>query len=110
MTQSHSTSLSRSHARAYIIGYPLRRFKRLACVFSLITCIGCEQIPHTLVHTHAAGAHGPYFTRNILLLRDESGREGIGEVPGGEAIKQVCSAFLVSRTVFMMLSEGRVLV
>ena len=35
-----------------------------------------------------SGAHGPFFTRNVLLLRDESGRMGLGEVPGGEAIRQ----------------------
>jgi len=35
-----------------------------------------------------SGAHGPFFTRNIVLLKDESGRTGIGEVPGGERILQ----------------------
>jgi len=32
------------------------------------------------------GAHGPYFTRNLVLLRDSAGRSGIGEVPGGDGI------------------------
>ncbi|MDE3198427.1 MAG: glucarate dehydratase [Acidobacteriota bacterium] len=35
-----------------------------------------------------SGAHGPYFTRNIVLLTDTSGAVGIGEVPGGERIRQ----------------------
>lgn len=35
-----------------------------------------------------SGAHGPYFTRNILLLTDSAGRVGVGEVPGGERIRQ----------------------
>jgi len=35
-----------------------------------------------------SGAHGPYFTRNLLILRDSSGRTGVGEVPGGEKIRQ----------------------
>ncbi len=35
-----------------------------------------------------SGAHGPYFTRNLLLLSDTAGRTGVGEVPGGEAIRQ----------------------
>ncbi|MEI6714666.1 MAG: glucarate dehydratase [Verrucomicrobiota bacterium] len=35
-----------------------------------------------------SGAHGPYFTRNIVLLKDNSGNIGIGEVPGGEKIRQ----------------------
>jgi len=35
-----------------------------------------------------SGAHGPFFTRNILILEDNSGRTGLGEVPGGEKIRQ----------------------
>ncbi|MFV0283463.1 MAG: glucarate dehydratase, partial [Castellaniella sp.] len=34
-----------------------------------------------------SGAHGPYFTRNIVLIEDEAGHQGVGEVPGGEAIR-----------------------
>jgi glucarate dehydratase len=36
-----------------------------------------------------SGAHGPYFTRNLALLTDETGNTGVGEVPGGENIRQV---------------------
>src|SRR5258707_13467106 len=35
-----------------------------------------------------SGAHGPFFTRNIVLLTDSAGNTGIGEVPGGERIRQ----------------------
>ena len=35
-----------------------------------------------------SGAHAPYFTRNILILQDSAGHTGVGEVPGGEAIRQ----------------------
>ena len=35
-----------------------------------------------------SGAHGPYFTRNLLILTDSSGHTGVGEVPGGERIRQ----------------------
>ena len=35
-----------------------------------------------------SGAHGPYFTRNLVILTDSSGNTGVGEVPGGEAIRQ----------------------
>src|SRR5919106_2983447 len=35
-----------------------------------------------------SGAHGPYFTRNIVVLTDSEGRTGLGEVPGGEKITQ----------------------
>jgi glucarate dehydratase len=34
------------------------------------------------------GAHGPFFTRNVVMLKDSSGRTGAGEVPGGEGIRQ----------------------
>ena len=35
-----------------------------------------------------SGAHAPFFTRNLLLLTDSAGRTGVGEVPGGEKIRQ----------------------
>ena len=35
-----------------------------------------------------SGAHAPYFTRNLLILTDSAGRVGVGEVPGGEKIRQ----------------------
>jgi glucarate dehydratase len=34
-----------------------------------------------------SGAHGPFFTRNVVLIQDSAGRTGIGEVPGGEKIR-----------------------
>lgn len=33
-----------------------------------------------------SGAHAPYFTRNVVILTDSNGVEGVGEVPGGEKI------------------------
>ncbi|GJD52906.1 Glucarate dehydratase [Methylobacterium crusticola] len=35
-----------------------------------------------------SGAHGPFFTRNLVVLTDSTGATGLGEVPGGEAIRQ----------------------
>jgi glucarate dehydratase len=35
-----------------------------------------------------SGAHGPFFTRNIVILTDNSGHVGVGEVPGGEKIRK----------------------
>ena len=35
-----------------------------------------------------SGAHAPYFTRNVVLVHDSSGHTGVGEVPGGEGIRQ----------------------
>jgi len=35
-----------------------------------------------------SGAHGAYFTRNIVILKDSNGNVGVGEVPGGESIRK----------------------
>ena len=41
------------------------------------------------------GAHGPYFTRNIVILTDSAGHVGVGEAPGGStienALKEACA-------------------
>ncbi|HUD22203.1 MAG TPA: enolase C-terminal domain-like protein, partial [Acidobacteriaceae bacterium] len=36
-----------------------------------------------------SGAHSPFFTRNLVLLTDNAGRTGVGEVPGGGKIRRV---------------------
>lgn len=49
-----------------------------------------------------SGAHAPFFTRNIVVLKDSSGRSGIGEVHGGEAITSAlesCIPFVVGQPV-----------
>ena len=35
-----------------------------------------------------SGAHAPFFTRNVVILKDSAGHTGVGEVPGGEKIRQ----------------------
>jgi len=35
-----------------------------------------------------SGAHAPFFTRNLVIVGDSAGRTGVGEVPGGEKIRQ----------------------
>src|SRR3954469_19977860 len=35
-----------------------------------------------------SGAHAPFFTRNIVIVTDDAGHTGLGEVPGGEKIRQ----------------------
>ena len=35
-----------------------------------------------------SGAHAPFFTRNIVVVTDSAGHTGLGEVPGGEKIRQ----------------------
>ena len=39
-----------------------------------------------------SGAHAPWFSRNIVLLTDSSGRTGAGEVPGGSKITRALEA------------------
>ncbi|QYM93772.1 glucarate dehydratase family protein [Dickeya zeae] len=38
------------------------------------------------------GAHGAYFTRNIVILKDNAGHTGVGEAPGGEVIYNTLTA------------------
>src|SRR3954451_11169905 len=35
-----------------------------------------------------SGAHAPFFTRNLVIITDNEGHTGLGEVPGGEKIRQ----------------------
>ncbi|WP_316233606.1 glucarate dehydratase [Bradyrhizobium sp. SZCCHNPS2010] len=35
-----------------------------------------------------SGAHAPFFTRNLVILTDNAGHTGVGEVPGGEKIRK----------------------
>ena len=35
-----------------------------------------------------SGAHGPFFTRNLVVITDSDGNTGVGEVPGGEPIRR----------------------
>jgi glucarate dehydratase len=43
---------------------------------------------HDSMLMNLSGAHGPFFTRNIVILRDNAGHTGVGEVPGGDKIRQ----------------------
>src|ERR1051326_360538 len=43
---------------------------------------------HDSMLLNLSGAHGPFFTRNLVLLRDTAGHTGVGEAPGGERIRQ----------------------
>lgn len=42
---------------------------------------------HDSMLLNLSGAHGPFFTRNLVVLTDSAGRTGVGEVPGGEKIR-----------------------
>jgi glucarate dehydratase len=36
-----------------------------------------------------SGAHAPYFTRNLVIITDNAGHTGVGEVPGSDKIRQM---------------------
>jgi len=42
---------------------------------------------HDSMLLNLSGAHGPFFTRNVVIVHDSEGRVGLGETPGGEAIR-----------------------
>ncbi len=42
---------------------------------------------HDSMLLNLSGAHGPFFTRNLVILKDSDGNTGVGEVPGGAAIQ-----------------------
>ncbi len=49
-----------------------------------------------------SGAHGPYFIRNLVVLTDTAGHTGVGEVPGGERIRETledAKALIVGQTI-----------
>jgi glucarate dehydratase len=50
----------------------------------VIPVAGCDSMLLNL-----SGAHAPFFTRNVVLLTDDGGHTGLGEVPGGERIREV---------------------
>jgi glucarate dehydratase len=43
---------------------------------------------HDCMLLNLSGAHSPYFIRNLVILTDSAGHTGVGEVPGGERIRQ----------------------
>ncbi|MGV2860634.1 glucarate dehydratase [Serratia odorifera] len=43
---------------------------------------------HDSMLLNLSGAHAPFFTRNIVILQDNAGNTGVGEIPGGEKIRQ----------------------
>ncbi|MRV70319.1 glucarate dehydratase [Duganella sp. FT92W] len=50
----------------------------------VIPVAGCDSMLLNL-----CGAHAPYFTRTLVLLEDNAGHIGMGEVPGGAGIFSV---------------------
>jgi glucarate dehydratase len=57
---------------------------------------------HDSMLLNLSGAHGPFFTRNVVILKDNSGRTGLGEIPGGEKIRRTleeAKLFVVGKSV-----------
>ncbi len=68
---------------------------------------GMQVIPvagHDSMLLNLSGAHSPFFTRNVIILTDSSGMTGVGEVPGGERIRQVLD---ISSTLVVGQQIGR---
>ena len=72
-----------------------------------------EAVPvagHDSMLLNLSGAHGPFFTRNVVVVTDSAGHEGLGEVPGGEAIRRTveeAGEALVGRSVAELASALR---
>lgn len=41
-----------------------------------------------------SGAHSPYFTRNIVVLEDDTGKQGVGEIHGGEYTRMQLESYI----------------
>jgi glucarate dehydratase len=71
--------------------HPAHRFKAPMSTLSVPRITALRVIPvagRDSMLLNLSGAHGPFFTRNLLILTDSAGRTGVGEVPGGEKIRQ----------------------
>jgi len=56
---------------------------------------------HDSMLLNLSGAHGPFFTRNIVIMKDNAGHTGISEVPGGEKIRE-----LLGETRHLVIGKG----
>lgn len=57
---------------------------------------------HDSMLLNLSGAHAPFFTRNIVIIEDNSGHTGVGEIPGGEKIRRTleeAAALLKGRSI-----------
>jgi glucarate dehydratase len=81
---AHSKTITPKLACAAAIRYSLRTMRApVVTEMRVIPVAG-----HDSMLLNLSGAHGPFFTRNIVLLKDDAGHTGLGEVPGGEKIRQ----------------------
>jgi glucarate dehydratase len=57
---------------------------------------------HDSMLLNLSGAHAPFFTRNILIIKDNAGHTGVGEIPGGEKIRKTleeAAALIIGHTI-----------
>ncbi|HAI04830.1 glucarate dehydratase [Pantoea sp. AN62] len=57
---------------------------------------------HDSMLLNLSGAHSPFFTRNIVIIKDNAGHTGVGEIPGGEKIRQTledAASLVIGKTV-----------
>lgn len=57
---------------------------------------------HDSMLLNLSGAHSPFFTRNIVIIKDNAGHIGVGEIPGGEKIRQTledAASLVIGKTV-----------
>ena len=62
----------------------------MSAQFSTPVVSSMQVIPvagHDSMLMNLSGAHAPFFTRNIVVIKDNSGHTGVGEIPGGEKIR-----------------------
>lgn len=55
----------------------------------VIPCAGYDSMLLSL-----SGAHAPLFTRNIVVITDNSGNTGVGEVHGGDDITKILESYV----------------
>lgn len=55
----------------------------------VIPCAGYDSMLMSL-----SGAHAPLFTRNIVVITDNSGNTGVGEVHGGDDITKILESYI----------------
>ena len=63
----------------------------MSAQFSTPVVSSMQVIPvagHDSMLMNLSGAHAPFFTRNIVVIKDNSGHTGVGEIPGGEKIRK----------------------
>lgn len=74
------------------------------------TIVKAEVFPvagHDCMELNLSGAHAPYFTRNVVILTDSNGVEGVGEIPGGQKITAAIPGRMNGIDTHWIWQEGR---